>query len=75
LFGTYKEQEDDVAPIYGIKRPMNPDSFFDMYFGEILALARDVRSAPRWSDKLRHLVLPPDWRPDADKVATGTVKA
>lgn len=62
IFGTYKEQEDDVAPDYGIKRPMNPDSFFDVYLGEFVALARDIKNAPRWADKLRYLFLPPDWR-------------
>jgi sterol desaturase/sphingolipid hydroxylase (fatty acid hydroxylase superfamily) len=65
LFGTYKEQEDSVSPIYGIKRPMNPDSFLDVYFGEIVALARDVRRAPRWADKVRYLLLPPDWQRDS----------
>lgn len=66
LFGTYQEQ-DDEAPDYGIKRPMNTDSFLDMYFGEIVALARDVWRAPSWADKLRYLVMPPDWRPGASK--------
>jgi sterol desaturase/sphingolipid hydroxylase (fatty acid hydroxylase superfamily) len=68
LFGTYKEQEENIAPDYGIKRPMNPDSFFDVYFGEFVQLFRDMRSAPRWADKLRYLLLPPDWRHDAQLV-------
>ena len=64
LFGTYKEQENAVQPCYGIKRPMNTDSFMDMYFGEFVALARDVRNAPNWTDKLCYLILPPHWRHD-----------
>lgn len=65
LFGTYKERDDDIAPDYGIKRPMNPNSFFDVYLGEFVQLFRDMKSASRWSDKLRYLLLPPDWRHDA----------
>ena len=47
---------------------MNPDSFLDVYFGEFVQLFRDMRSAPRWADKLRYLLLPPDWRHDAQLV-------
>lgn len=61
LFGTYQEQQDDIPPEYGIKRPMNSNSFMDVYFGEFAALARDIRQAPRWRDKLCYLLLPPDW--------------
>ena len=63
LFGTYKEQQEAIAPDYGIKRPMNSNSFFDVYFGEFVALAHDVRQTPGWTDKLRHLFMPPDWKP------------
>ena len=66
VFGTYKEQEDELAPDYGIKRPMNPNSFFDVYFGEFVQLARDMKSAPKWSDKVRYLFLPPHWRHDLE---------
>lgn len=64
LFGTYKELEPGKAPEYGIKRPIDIDSFSDLYLGEFVALYRDIRGAPRWRDKLRYLVMPPDWRHD-----------
>lgn len=63
IFGTYQEQQDDVAPDYGIKRPMDSNSFADVYFGEFLALARDMHATARWRDKFLILVMPPDWRP------------
>jgi len=65
LFRTYREQQPDVAPDYGIKRPLNSNSFVDVYLGEFPALAHDIRRAPQWQDKLRYLIMPPDWKHDA----------
>lgn len=61
-FGTYQEQQPGIPPDYGIKRPVDSNSFFDVYLGEFVALARDIRRAPRWRDKLSYLFMPPDWR-------------
>jgi len=69
LFGTYQEQQEDIPPDYGIKRPMNSNSFFDVYFGEFVALARDIQRAPRWRDKLYYLFMPPDWTHEAGVTA------
>ena len=65
LFGTYREQQADIPPDYGIKRPMNSNSFFDVYFGEFVALARDIKRAPLWRDKLCYIFMPPDWTHEA----------
>lgn len=69
LFGTYREQQADIPPDYGIKRPMNSNSFLDVYFGEFAALLRDIRRAPKWQDKLCYLLMPPDWRHDDVAIA------
>ena len=61
LFGTYQNARADVAIEYGITREMNPNSFIDVYFGEIVALWRDFRAAPGLRNKLFYLVLPPGW--------------
>ncbi len=34
---------------------MNPGSFFDVYFGEVFALWRDVKNGPGLKNKLLYL--------------------
>jgi len=64
LFGTYQNARADIAIEYGITRPMNPNSFVDVYFGEFAALWRDFRAAPGLRNKLLYLVMPPGWSHD-----------
>ena len=71
LFGTYQNARADIAIEYGITRPMNPNSFVDVYFGEFAALWRDFRAAPGLRNKLLYLVMPPGWSHDGKhKTAT-----
>jgi len=60
-FGTYQPQRDDIAIEYGITREIKPGSFLDVYFGEFVALWRDMRNAPGLRNKLLYLVMPPGW--------------
>ncbi len=61
VFGTLQDEQMDMPPEYGITRPMKPGSFIDFYFGELVALARDVISAPGLVNKLAYVVMPPGW--------------
>ena len=61
FFGTYQEEQDHLPPEYGITRPVNSGNFWDVYFGEIVALARDVVGAPGIKNKFRYLFMPPGW--------------
>lgn len=61
VFGTYQPERKTIAPEYGITREMNPGNFWDVYFGELVALARDVAAAPGLKNKLLYLVMPPGW--------------
>lgn len=61
VFGTFQHEKNEVVPEYGITREMNANSFVDVYFGEIVALWRDVKDAPGFSNKLRYLFMPPGW--------------
>ena len=62
LFGTYKEY--DEKPIYGILKPVDPNNFFDVQFGQFKDLLADVRQEPRWSNKIKLMLMPPGWYPD-----------
>jgi hypothetical protein len=46
---------------YGITRKMKPNSFLDAYFGEFVALAKDVAKAPGIKNKFLYLIMPPGW--------------
>ena len=61
VFGTLQDEHPEVPPEYGITRPMKPGSFVDFYFGELIALARDVARAPGLVNKFRYIVMPPGW--------------
>ncbi len=61
VFGTFQHEKTEVIPTYGITREMNPNNFFDVYFGEIAALWKDVKNAPGIKSKLYYLFMPPGW--------------
>jgi sterol desaturase/sphingolipid hydroxylase (fatty acid hydroxylase superfamily) len=61
LFKTYEEEVPEVKPEYGITRPVNSNNFFDVYFSEITALAKDVYHAPGIINKIKYLLKPPGW--------------
>ena len=60
-FGTFQPEKEEVVIEYGITRNMNPNSFLDVYFGEIVALWRDVKRGPGIKNKLLYLIMPPGW--------------
>ena len=62
LFQTYQKELQEVKPEYGITRKVNPYSFSDVYFGEIIALTKDVYLAPGLRNKLLYLIMPPGWK-------------
>lgn len=66
VFGTYQPERKNIAPEYGITREMNPGNFWDVYFGELVALARDVAVAPGLKNKLLYIVMPPGWSHNGD---------
>ena len=71
MFGTLQPLRDEVKIEYGITREINVTSFVDFYFGEFLLLARDVRNARSWRERLAYLAMPPGWAPgDASHTAT-----
>jgi len=60
-FGTYQPVNDEVPMEYGITRKMNPNSFWDVYFGEIACLCKDVYHARGIKNKLLYIIMPPGW--------------
>jgi hypothetical protein len=40
---------------------MDSGNFLDVYFGEFVALGKDVARAPGFLNKLKYMVMPPGW--------------
>ncbi len=65
---------DDEPVDYGITRPVRVDSFWDVQFGELRALWRDIRTAPGLLDKLCYVVMPPGWSHTGEHKTVSTQK-
>ncbi len=61
VFKTYQEEQPEVQIEYGISRAVDSGSFRDVYFGEWIALVKDVIGAPGVGAKIRYLLMPPGW--------------
>ncbi|RAJ07099.1 sterol desaturase family protein [Arenibacter echinorum] len=61
VFGTYQDEQHDIEIEYGITRKMDSGNFLDVYFGEFIALFKDVAKAPGLKNKLLYIVMPPGW--------------
>ena len=76
VFGTLQDERLETPPEYGITRPMKIGSFWDFYFGELVALWRDVRDAPGIVNKVAYVVRPPGWSHRGEhKTATAVRRA
>lgn len=74
-FGTLQEQRPELPPEFGITRHWKVGNFWDFYFGEFFALARDVRKAPGVVPKLAYLVMPPGWSHTGEHKTASAVRA
>ncbi|HZZ51503.1 MAG TPA: sterol desaturase family protein [Pseudonocardia sp.] len=61
LFGTFTAERH--RPTYGLTTPVDTYNPVTLQFGAYAALARDLRGARSWRDRLGYLVRPPGWRP------------
>lgn len=74
IFGTYQEEDRSLTIDYGINRKMNSGSFLDVYFGEFVALGRDLRAASGLKNKLLYLLMPPGWHPGGEHHTAAVVR-
>ncbi len=61
VFGTYQDEQYDIDIQYGITREMDSGNFIDVYFGEIIALVKDIFHAPGLKNKFLYIFMPPGW--------------
>lgn len=75
VFGTFQNEQKDIAIEYGITRKMDSGNFLDVYFGEIVALGKDIFKAPGIKNKLLYLVMPPGWHHSGDHKTAKMVRS
>lgn len=73
LFGTYKEY--DEKPEYGILRPINPDSFWEVQLTPWKDLWHDINTTSGIRNKLKIMFMPPGWYPDGRNFTAKKLKA
>ncbi len=61
IFGTFQNESEDFEIEYGITREMDSGNFMDVYFGEIVALVKDVAKAPGFMNKIKYIFMPSGW--------------
>ena len=59
-------QPELSRPHYGLTKPVNTFNIWKLQTREYVAIARDVRSATLWHDKLAYIFGPPGWEPATD---------
>jgi sterol desaturase/sphingolipid hydroxylase (fatty acid hydroxylase superfamily) len=61
LFGTFAAEER--RPSYGLTTPVETYDLLTLQYGHYADIARDVRAARRWRDRLGYVLGPPGWQP------------
>ena len=74
VFGTYQVEKDEIKLDYGITRPMDSGNLWDVYFGEFIALFKDVWVAPTLKDKVLYIFMPPGWHHSGDHKTASVVR-
>jgi len=75
VFGTYQEERHDIKIEYGITREMDSGNFMDVYFGEIVALVKDIIKAPGIKNKILYIFMPPGWSHTGEHKTAKIVRA
>ena len=74
IFKTYQSERREMKIEYGITREMNPNSLWDVYFGEFICLGKDIAAAPTLRAKLLYIVMPPGWSHTGDHKTAKVVR-
>jgi alkylglycerol monooxygenase len=72
IFGTFAPET--FRPHYGLTKPVDTFNIWKLETHEYVSIARDVRSATGWRDKLGYIFGPPGWQP-ARTVGSGATTA
>ncbi|MGB7409027.1 MAG: sterol desaturase family protein [Pontixanthobacter sp.] len=72
LFGTFQREEE--YPRFGLVVPLESRSLWDIQTAGFQWLFGQMKTADRWSDKLRYLIKPPGWSHDGRHETSETIQ-
>lgn len=67
LFGTFKEEDENDAVVYGLTENINTYNPFKMVFHEWIGIARDLKKPAPLKAKFMYVFGPPGWSHDGSK--------
>ena len=70
MFGTYIAERKDIAPRYGLVKPITSYNLLVIEFDQWRSLLRDLRRAPSMAVALQMLFMPPGWTAGAEGQTT-----
>ena len=71
VFGTFVEEKH--RPTYGLTKPVNTYNLLELEYAFYGDIARDVRTARSWRERLGYVFGPPGWQPErADQPSSTT---
>lgn len=74
LFGTFSEEKDEEKPVYGITKNIHTYNLFKIASHEFVDIWRDVKSAPKLSDKLKYIFYSPGWSHNGPDLRARTLR-
>ncbi len=73
MFGTYAQETH--RPTYGLTKNVDTYNPFRLQYCEYAAIARDVRRAHTWRERIGYVFAPPGWLPAARRSVEGEIVA
>jgi len=73
LFGTFEPER--ARPTYGLTTNLESHNPLTIAFHEWLAIARDVRHARTWRERIGYALGPPGWSPDGTRQTAREMRA
>ncbi len=74
MLGTFAEENDNEKPVYGITKNINTYNLFVIASHEFVDIWKDVKRAPKFSDKLKYIFYPPGWSHDGPDLRAKTLR-
>ncbi len=74
-FRTFSAERDDDPVVYGLTTNLDSDNIAWVATHEYVAIARDLKRAETWRDRLRYLFLAPGWSHDGPDKRANVLRA
>ncbi|GGB00067.1 sterol desaturase family protein [Puia dinghuensis] len=74
IFRTYRPEKENITPEYGTTRYDKEPTMLQAYFGEFVALGKDVYHAPGIINKCKYIIMPPGWSHLGDHKTAAAVR-